>query len=519
MLTLNVPDIDDSGRQHKAETRLKATTEWLARLPFASPVDTAQQLITALYALNRQPLDAVTRQSLLTLYRPVVSRVAANLETLLAEAGVPPHAQQRQTGILMRELLIEYAIGYKHVLLALTAPDAGRTTPKQLAEIAARLLAALRDIRVASYVTNKKPPEGLWLEKHQIYQLAVTTGLADKAMGDAAPASLAYRQALLLALADPPHMSRGELAHARQFLEGFGALAMLREAAAQPEQHGFTIPTDSDRGPAQPGVDARGSDLLLDTEALCRHLHEAIIRLRTGDSPRRVGLPHGMESELSLRVGKKLLKQWRSGAERAFKRYPVPDRVVQVVAGVSAIHRLLVQAAEVATDADDSLPIGDVEMLYAAPAAIHASRWTIRNDSAAGLALAGTPDTPLNLKVGDPLALRADDDTAMWSLAVIRWIVMHDAGRVELGVERMAPHMQPVWVRRLRGLRKATEPALFVPGLAALKQPDRLLLPRHVYEPGMDAEIWHDPRQYTLTFGRRLEHTPSFDLIDFTLFV
>jgi hypothetical protein len=76
-----------------------------------------------------------------------------------------------------------------------------------------------------------------------------------------------------------------------------------------------------------------------------------------------------------------------------------------------------------------------------------------------------------------------------------------------------------VWVRPLRGRRKASpEPALLVPGLDTLKQNDRLLLPRHLYQTGMDAELWHAPHQYTLTFGRCLEHTPNFDLIDFTIF-
>ena len=96
---------------------------------------------------------------------------------------------------------------------------------------------------------------------------------------------------------------------------------------------------------------------------------------------------------------------------------------------------------------------------------------------------------------------------------------MGNAQQVELGVERLSPQVQPVWVRLLRGHNKTNpEAALFVPGLPALKQNDRLLLPRHLYGIGMDAEVWHPPHQYTLTFGRRLEHTPSFDLIDFTIF-
>lgn len=518
MLTLKVPHIDDSGRRHKADTHPRTTAEWLTRLPLASPVDTAQQLIASLYALNRQPLDAATRESLLTLYRPVVARAAASLESLLAEAGVPPHAQQRQTGVLLRELLIEYAVGYKHILLALTAPDADRAQPKRVAEIAARLLAALRDIHVASYVTYCTAPDGLWREMHQLHQLALDAGTADRAMDDTPSAGLSYRQALLLALADPPHMSRVELARTRQYLDGFAALAELRTASASSTQHGFPIPTDSDRGPVQPGMDAPKSDLLLDTEALCRHLHDTIIRLRIGDSPRRAGLPPDMEKP-GPRLGKKLLKLWRGNAQRAFKRYPAPGRAMQLVAGVSAIHRLLEHARPAATNDDDALPVGDVAPLLAASTPINVSHWTVGNDSAAGLALSGAPDTPLNLKVGDALALRDAADAA-WTLGVIRWIKMHDAWQVELGVERLSPRMQPVWVRPLRGRRKASlEPALLVPGQPGQKQPDRLLLPRYLYQLGMDAIAWQAPRQYMLTFGPRLEHTPGFDLVDFTVFL
>jgi len=50
-----------------------------------------------------------------------------------------------------------------------------------------------------------------------------------------------------------------------------------------------------------------------------------------------------------------------------------------------------------------------------------------------------------------------------------------------------------------------------------LKQPDRLLLSRQVFQPGMDAEVWHPHQHTTLAFGRRVQHTPSFDLIEFTV--
>ncbi len=517
MLNLSVPGPDPAA-QRPAETRPKAVAEWLDRLPFASPVDTAQQLLMALYALNRHPLDADDRHTLLALVRPVLARAATSLEAMLADSGVPPHAQQRQIGALLRELHIEHSIGYKQVVLALTQRRFGRPNPNRLAEVAGRLQAALLDIQIACDLTHTPPPAGLWQETHQLHSFAQAANLADHAVDDAPPASLAYCQALLFALADPPHMSHAELVHTRLYLNQFAGLAQLGTAPAS--QRSFAIRTDDDAPPSHVVANPDSAGLWLDTDAPCRHLHEIVIRLRTGETPRRIGLPTGMETEVSQTLCKRLLKQWGASTQRAFRRFATPGSTVQVVAGVSAIHRLLEQVPHAPRfDAAEagSLPIQGVVPVSAAPVAVNATDWKVSNDSAAGLALCGTPDAPLNLKVGDALALRADN-AAVWSLGVIRWIRMRDAREVELGVERLSPQMQPVWVRPLRGRRKASpEPALFVPGLDTLKQKDRLLLPRHLYQIGMDAEAWHAPHQYTLTFGRCLEHTPGFDLVDFTV--
>ncbi|MDP2110848.1 MAG: hypothetical protein Q8N54_08740 [Sulfurimicrobium sp.] len=519
MLTLNVPDANPAPQQ-PVETRPKSVAEWLDRLPFGSPADTARQLVTALYALNRHALGADEHHALLALYRPVVARVAASLESQFADSGVPPHAQQRQVGDLLRELQTELGVGYKQVLLAMANRRFGRASPKRTAEVSARLLTALRDIQTACYLTYTPLPAGLWQEMHQIHAFAQASNLADNAVDGAISPSLAYSQALLIALADPPHMSHAELLHTRLYLDQFAALAMLTSAPVA-SHCGFPIQADGDAPPSHFAASQPHDGLWLDTDALCRHLHETVLRLRNGETPHRTGLPTGMEDELSLTLCKRLLKQWSTGAQRAFKRYATPDSTVQVVAGVSAIHRMLEmvpQAAQLQQDEADSLSIHGVEPVFAAPSAVNATRWTVGNDSASGLALYGTPNAPLNLKVGDPLALRADD-AAAWSLGVIRWIRMADAQQVELGVERLSPQVQPVWVRLLRGHRKTNpEAALFIPGLPALKQNDRLLLPRHLYEIGMDADVWHPPHQYTLTFGRCLEHTPSFDLIAFTVF-
>ena len=503
MLAFNLPG-PDSVLKQSVETRPKAVALWLDRLPFASPADVAQQLLVALCALNRHALAEDDRDALLALYRPAVLRASASLETRLAESGVPPHAHQRQAGTLLRELHTEHAIGYKQVLLGLTQRRFGRSAARRAPGVACHLQTALRDLQMACALTYTPYPAGMWKDLHQVQTYLEQTSLADTATEDTPAPSLPYRQTLLIALADPLRMTPPELMHMRLYLDRFASLATLVPAPV-PGHHGFAVPTEGDVAPSHLAADMPPGRWL-DTDALCRHLHETAIRLRGGESLRRIGLPNEMDADLTQRLCVRLLKAWSSGVQRAFRRFASPGSGVQMVAGVSAIHRLLEQ----------SPPPGSAAQ--AAPVIVNATQWTVSNDSAAGLALNGTPDAPLNLKVGDPLAVRGDD-AEDWALGVIRWIVMRDARRVELGVERLSPQIQPVWVQPLRGRRKtAPEPALFVPGMATLQQKDRLLLPRHLYHIGMDADVWHAPHQHTLTFGRRVEQTPSFDLIEYSIF-
>lgn len=502
------------------ETRPKAVAAWLARLPYASPADAARQLVTALYGLNRHPLDGDARYALLALYRPALARAAAGLEGLLGEGGVPPQPQQRQLGALLRGLHSEHVFGCRQVLD--TRPRRfGRASPKRIAGAAAQQMAALRDLQAACYLTYTGLPPGLWQDLHRLYAFAEASKHAEPARragsdgDDAQPADLIYRQALLLALADPPHMTHAELMQTRLYLDQLAGLAQLGAPPAGGGR-GFLIRTDGDAPPSALAVGRAAGTLWLDTDALCRALHETMARRNGGRGPSGTGA-----DEASLKLFRRLFKQWSGPARRSFRRYAASGGTVQLVAGISTIHRLLdgVGQAPRLDVADGTVAVADVGApAAAAPIVVNATHWTVINDSAAGLALLGAPNAPLNLKAGDALALRAD--AGEWSLAVVRWVRVRDTdeGEIELGVERLAPRVRPLWLRALSGKRARTEPALLLPGLPALKQPDRLLLPRRVYHAGMDAGVCDAARRYTLTFGRLLEQTPSFDLVDFTLF-
>ncbi|MFN3543616.1 MAG: hypothetical protein ACK4UX_02040 [Thiobacillus sp.] len=509
MLALSLPGTDPV-LQQRIETRPKAVAEWLAGLPFATPLPVAQQLVMALYALNRHALADDDRAELLALYRPAVARAAASLEDMITDAGLPPPPLQRQAGAMLRELRIEFGTGCRHVLQGLATRRLVRAGAKRVAEAAARALVASCDILYACALTRTIPPAGLWREIHQIYAYAQACSAADLGVDDAPAPTTAYVYAVLFARADPPHLSHAELVHTRLYLDKYARRAVLSAVSVRGHS-GFAVPIHGDAAPSPAAGGTPQETLWLDTDVLCKHLEAIMLHLRTGDTPSRLRLPEGMQSETTELLAAHLRRQWCAGPQRAFRRHTPADKTVRAVSGLAAIHALL--------DAGrPPLVAGMPPEVPPRAAAVAPARWSVANDSAAGLALTGSPDASASLRVGDPIALREDPDAA-WSLGVIRWLRMRDPQQVEFGLERISPRIEAVWVRPLRGhASTAPQRSLFVPGVTSLKQADRLLLPRHLYQLGIEAEVTHGGRTYLIAFGKRTDPAPGFDLIDFTIF-
>src|SRR4030066_503563 len=100
------------------EARPSETASWLASLPLADSVQTAQQLYQALFTLNRMPLEADDRLVLMELYRKPVAAVASGLQAHFARVSLPLKPRLKQLADFLRQLQLEMAHGYKHVLKA-----------------------------------------------------------------------------------------------------------------------------------------------------------------------------------------------------------------------------------------------------------------------------------------------------------------------------------------------------------------------------------------------------------------
>jgi hypothetical protein len=519
MLKLTVPGLG-SPPSDTVETRPKWVRAWLERLPFAHPLEAARQLTATLAAMNRTPLNEAARYRCLILMHPVIMRLAAGLEPLLAESGLPPSRNSRQAGELLRELWLELGYGYKRVLLSLIGKRSGLGGGQRFVDVTTRLLLVMRNLQFACYQTYTPPPRGLWREMHHLHLFAHDAGFADKpAAENGVSASLIYRQALLMALADPHRLEPEALRQTRLYLKKHAALAQLTTRHDPCDNRCFLILSDADHpsGPPQAGTSKRA--LGLRTDRLCQHLLEAEVRLKTGDTPRMLGLPDGLRGEFGQSLLQRLQRNWNGRLPRAYRRHPPAVSSLRLVAGVTAVHRMLVnQGAPVAMEKPGTLAVGNFDSGPAVAPLPQASTWRLLNDSAGGLALASSSTMPLNLRIGDPLALQ-ENTPGNWSLGVIRWIRMGDDQQMEMGVERLSPQIEPVWIRPVRKRRlDRAEPALLVHGVPAQKRRDCLLLPRDLYRDSRDAELLHAQQLDCITFGQRVEQSPSYELVEFSRF-
>jgi hypothetical protein len=528
-LKLVTPAADQSPNM-TVEVRPRQVAEWLDRLPKANLFEASRTLRDALSALNRQKLGEDVRLKLLELYRASIMELLPGLEQQLAGAALPLPEKQRQIALLARELLVELAYGYKIILLDEINRLISFGSKKQLPQVIQRALSALGRILAICYQTYAPTPAGIWSEMHQLYRYAVQHSLQEEAVPDGAATTsvnLAYKQALMLALADPYRLMQGEVATIMDFLAHFGDQAHLMPLAQISTTHGFfLVRTESDKPPkamAQNATDTDArSDILLNTLDLARAMHQKIGKLESGETPASLGLPESAGNSAYLDLLRRLLRHWGIAPKRHFNR--VPNQAgVDICAGLRAVHHFLsgekpcfAAASEETQDAEITLQVATSAIDRSSQQTFSSSKWVIANESAGGLALSKASEDPVQIRVGDLIGLKPENG-ASWNVGVVRWVKSDSPEDLELGVQMLAPNATPVAVKPVIASADAVfEMALLLPELPIVKQPATLLAPRGAYQGQREFQLDQEGQLSHVRATRLLEQTASFEQFQFT---
>jgi hypothetical protein len=499
--------------QQTPELRTAVTAEWLEQLPMTNPEEAAQKLLAELGRLNRAELDDDLRSKLTPLYEPVVQKLIEALVTTLPENGTPQSTVHRQAANLAYELALELTYAWKLAYLGVEQRRSLFGGAKARQNALTHLLDALSGQICTSYRIYTSPPIYSWHELHQVHEVLrqETITNATKDNPGPPPSEAVYKRALLLALADPFRFTRPEIEVTLAYLDKFGHLALLARSG-KGHKSLFLINIDADT-PFSHDIDpGKAASLVLDTHALCKHLRSLIVKLKTGEAFRDIGLTDTPQNINGLHLLSRLHQAWRGNIKRGFNRYEPGLTYVEVISGIPAVHRWLDPkqkpasgsspgAKNVATGlADQGLPV----------------RWRVVNDSACGLAISAHAQEVAQVRMGNPIALREENaEGEGWTLAVIRWGKMSKGQVVVAGVEKLSPSASPVVLRFLHGnAPNIGQPALLIPANSALQTEERLLLPQGLYQRARIADMWHNGERRKIGLGSLVEQTPFFDLVE-----
>ncbi|OEC34304.1 hypothetical protein SAMN05216600_110137 [Pseudomonas cuatrocienegasensis] len=533
---------------------------WIAGLPKANIGETARQLYQALVEINQLLTPSDNRLQLLELLRPEVYFVCKHLERHFLSQAIVLDERPRKVANLCQALQNHLAVGYKLIIARMAAPT-GRERNQLLSIALQRASHSLCGPLIRASQLYCPVPEGLWLELHQLYQIAQDAQLQTAIIRDplakhteGLSVEQTYLVALLLGCARCNQMRQSAIARLAEVLEPWSALVRLQPRKASASL--FAVAPQLDGPPRytslyQPSElqNALGIDPTPLVDAIKEHLE--------GTASPRLLVPEGF----SIDMLQHLSAAWGDISERTFQRTqgqggmtlcigmsalhfylagkkPFKDVLqLPVEASPTAVFKLQTGASDIWANAFDAqkhnnwengMPFEEIE--YAKPPSGDAPasetngtgdsfptfELPIVNHSPGGYCLSWPKDVPSQLQAGELLGVQ-DSPEQGWSVAVVRWIRQVRGGGTQMGIELIAPHAQACGLQLVRKAEQNSQylRALLLPEISAISRPATVITPRLPFQEGNKVMINIRGVERRAVLSSRQTSTGSFSQFEY----
>ncbi|RMU12543.1 hypothetical protein ALP36_04822 [Pseudomonas syringae pv. coriandricola] len=539
---------------------------WISRLPKANLGEMARQLYQGLTELNQLITPGDNRLQLLELLRPEVYFVCKHLERHFLNQAIVLDERPRKVANLCQALQNHLATGYKQIIQQV----ASRYTRDQAGLFSMALQRALHGLTGPLIRANQlycPVQDGLWLELHQIYQIArqyqLHHALVDEPLAHHTKAlsiEQTYVIALLMGCSRCNQMRQLNIGKLADALEAWSPLVKLQWPA---EQNGlFALDPTVDKPPLYHALftDEQSSRLLgINTFALAEAINQYLALPDDQRSPSTLLIPTGINTDLLQH----LAVAWGDVAERTFHRTP-GQGTLKLCIGMSALHfyvagqrsfsdLLQLNSASGAanfslkianTDEEDDpwssafdthrgktssvlLPYeeieypkieGDNDSLSNGQHAFPTFDLNIVNHSPGGYCLAWQKEVPQQLQAGELVGIQ-DDSGQGWSVAIVRWVRQVRSGGTQMGIELIAPFAQPCGMQLIREQQNSQYlRTLMLPEVRAMEKPPTVLAPRLPFQEGSKVMINVDGEERRASLSNRRISSASYNQFEYQIY-
>ncbi|WP_439860749.1 molecular chaperone [Pseudomonas sp. MBLB4136] len=537
---------------------------WIAGLPKANIGETARQLYQALVELNQLQAPSEMRLQLLELLRPEVYFVCKHLERHFLNQSIVLDERPRKVANLCQALQNHLAVGYKLIIVRL----ATQTSREQIQALTLALQRAIHSLCAPLIRTSQlycPVPEGLWLELHQLYQIARQRNLQQVAIRDPLGTHTQglsieqnYLVALMLGSARCNQMRQNSIARLAEVLEPWSTLVRLQAGDAPSSL--FAVAPQQDGPPRYSSLfqpSERHQALGIDPGPLVEAIKEYLLLPAEDRASARLLVPEGLSQDMLQHLS----AAWGDIAERTFQRTPGQGSLTLCI-GMSALHFFLSSQrafsktlqlptsnsvefkprsgapdvwakafdAQQTTDWEQGLPLEEIE--YSKPPSPTAQggqppaaeskesypsyALPIINHSPGGYCLSWPKEVPSQLQAGELLGVQ-DNPGQGWSVAVVRWIRQVRGGGTQMGIELIAPHAQACGLQLVRKADQSSQylRALLLPAISAISRPATLVTPRLPFQEGNKVMINLNGTERRAVLSRRQTSTGSFSQFEY----
>ncbi|MCH5531032.1 molecular chaperone [Pseudomonas syringae pv. syringae] len=548
-----------------SEANPRDLKRWISRLPKANLGEMARQLYQGLTELNQLITPSENRLQLLELLRPEVYFVCKHLERHFLNQAIVLDERPRKVANLCQALQNHLATGYKQIIQQV----APRYTRDQAGLFSTALQRAVHGLNGPLIRANQlycPVQDGLWLELHQIYQIARQYQLHNTPVEEplahhskVLSVEQTYVIALLMGCSRCNQMRQLNIGKLADALEAWSALVKLQSPATQSSL--FALDPTADKPPLYRTLfsDEQSPRLLgINTLALAEAINQYLALPDDQRTPSPLLIPTGINTDLLQH----LAVAWGDVAERTFQRTP-GQGTLRLCIGMSALHfyvagqksfseLLQLNSATSAAsfslkmandDADDPwasafdtqrgktssvlLPYeeieypkndGDSDSLSNNQHTFSTFDLNIVNHSPGGYCLAWQKDVPQQLQAGELVGIQ-DDAGQGWSVAIVRWIRQVRSGGTQMGIELIAPFAQPCGMQLIREQQNSQYlRTLMLPEVRAMEKPPTVLAPRLPFQEGSMVMINVNGEERRASLSNRQVSSASYNQFEYQMY-
>ncbi|THB67747.1 MAG: hypothetical protein D6B27_03990 [Gammaproteobacteria bacterium] len=518
----------------------KYLSEWLNGLPLTNLGITTQTVFNAIKEINQLDIKPEHRLELLEQLYETTEFILTGLRKHYYKKQLPLVEKTRDIAQLAITLLKTIAQGYKviiyqHIILG------KKLGKKQLAIAIQRAIHFFSCCTVEGYIIYNNDKPGIWLQIHQLHQLASEKNLQlleiPEPGNEKKPVKTnitsSYKRILLIAAMDPYRLNIGEVLEIfdeiKQWTQKCGLAGNI---SPEYKSNSFIVRPDMDAPPIiynSKMAKQSESFFILVTKELTQSLESELKKLV------RKGLFRKKEnSSINRKITSRILGAFGVIPKRAHKRTRI-DKQVNTIIGLTSIHKII--SDEIAPDSNDnnnratfavrdlhgsrtrsrardvwdsaltgkekkatfdgrhSLTISMDDSTPQIPVktkVVTAETWKLRDISSGGYCILSDEKSAAKSQVGDLIAIREiNSHDSPWQAGVIRWLKQHSRKTIAFGVQVLFPSGTPVItkIKDKDGIYLNGEKSILLPAVKSSNLGSTIITPTLNYRVGSEVKI------------------------------